>query len=405
VAGGKSVKKRKLNKPHGHYCYVCGEHRANENFSGRGHAKHICKKCQSLPIAKRNEMIALRKEDDFRPPQRKHKSNRVVEAKTPILFSELDDKLKAESIIQLDEMIGYIIADSGYIPSAKDRDMIFKALCENISESLNQSEPAPFEPVKEYYDPRIGFPSETGFDERVTMIEEILGAESEGFDPYAEPEEPESVPFKELKADEALITVFDKIVASIVAEYKADGIKLPAYEDTLIIAETERLKIRRFHRSDFDALFFIMKKTEVMYAWEHGFSRSETRKWLNRQLTRYHKDGYGYFAVIAKDSGKLIGQAGLINSELHDEPIVEIGYIFDDSVWGHGYALEAVRACTDLAITRFDIDKLYATIRPENEASVKVALKLGMQRIGQYIKTYQDKEMPHDIYMLEKKMF
>jgi len=182
----------------------------------------------------------------------------------------------------------------------------------------------------------------------------------------------------------------------------AGGIELPAYENTLIIAETKRLKIRRFNRLDFDALFSIMKKPEVMYAWEHGFSRSETRKWMNRQHTCYHKDGYGYFAVISKDSGKLIGQAGLINSELHDEPIVEIGYIFDDSVWGHGYALEAVRACVGLAFNQFDIDKLYATIRPKNEASVKVAIKLGMQRTGQYIKTYQDKEMPHDIYVLEK---
>jgi len=101
-----------------------------------------------------------------------------------------------------------------------------------------------------------------------------------------------------------LKNAFNKIVAVIVAKYKTDGIKLPTYEDTLIIAETERLKIRRLNRSDMDALFAIMKKPEVMYAWEHGFSRGETRKWLNRQLTLYHKDGYGYFAVISKESGK-----------------------------------------------------------------------------------------------------
>jgi len=55
-----------------------------------------------------------------------------------------------------------------------------------------------------------------------------------------------------------------------------------------------------------------------------------------------------------------------------------------------------------LAFNRFDVEKLYATIRPENEASVKVATKLGMQKTGQYVKIYQDKEMPHDIYMLER---
>ena len=28
-------------KPHGHYCKICGEYKANEKFSGKGHAAHI----------------------------------------------------------------------------------------------------------------------------------------------------------------------------------------------------------------------------------------------------------------------------------------------------------------------------------------------------------------------------
>ena len=36
-------------KKHGHYCKVCGEYKANEKFSGKGHAAHICKKCAALP--------------------------------------------------------------------------------------------------------------------------------------------------------------------------------------------------------------------------------------------------------------------------------------------------------------------------------------------------------------------
>ncbi len=30
-------------KQHGHYCKVCGCYKANEKFSGKGHAAHICK--------------------------------------------------------------------------------------------------------------------------------------------------------------------------------------------------------------------------------------------------------------------------------------------------------------------------------------------------------------------------
>lgn len=33
----------------GHYCKACGQYRANEKFSGRGHNTHICKDCAKLP--------------------------------------------------------------------------------------------------------------------------------------------------------------------------------------------------------------------------------------------------------------------------------------------------------------------------------------------------------------------
>ncbi len=47
------------HKPHGHYCKICGEWKANEKFSGSGHANHICKSCSRLPIEKRNEIMTV----------------------------------------------------------------------------------------------------------------------------------------------------------------------------------------------------------------------------------------------------------------------------------------------------------------------------------------------------------
>lgn len=37
----------KKKKKQGHYCRICGEYKANEKFSGKGHAQHICKACMS----------------------------------------------------------------------------------------------------------------------------------------------------------------------------------------------------------------------------------------------------------------------------------------------------------------------------------------------------------------------
>jgi hypothetical protein len=45
----------------GHFCIVCGRIRPNEEFSGKGHAAHICKTCAKKPEAKREEAIALKR--------------------------------------------------------------------------------------------------------------------------------------------------------------------------------------------------------------------------------------------------------------------------------------------------------------------------------------------------------
>lgn len=46
-------------KKQGHYCIVCGEYKANEKFSGKGHAVHICKSCASMSVEDRNQEMTL----------------------------------------------------------------------------------------------------------------------------------------------------------------------------------------------------------------------------------------------------------------------------------------------------------------------------------------------------------
>ena len=48
-----------------HYCWVCGRTRANERFSGKGHARHICKDCQRLPREQRDRVQALLEVEGF----------------------------------------------------------------------------------------------------------------------------------------------------------------------------------------------------------------------------------------------------------------------------------------------------------------------------------------------------
>ena len=54
-----SAMSKKKNRLHGHYCKICGEYKANEKFSGKGHAAHICKACSRLSAAEKAAVMDI----------------------------------------------------------------------------------------------------------------------------------------------------------------------------------------------------------------------------------------------------------------------------------------------------------------------------------------------------------
>lgn len=55
----------KKKRPHGHYCKICGEYKANEKFSGKGHAAHICKACSRLSAAEKAAAMDINRMMNF----------------------------------------------------------------------------------------------------------------------------------------------------------------------------------------------------------------------------------------------------------------------------------------------------------------------------------------------------
>ena len=92
-----------------------------------------------------------------------------------------------------------------------------------------------------------------------------------------------------------------------------------------IILQTERLILREMNQQDFQNLAQILQNPRVMYAYEHDFSDEDVQIWLDRQLTRYQKYGFGLWAVTLKSSGIMIGQAGLTMQPYKDSQVLEIG--------------------------------------------------------------------------------
>ena len=56
---------KRKNRPHGHYCKICGEYKANEKFPGKGHAAHICKSCSRLSAAEKAVAMDINRMMDF----------------------------------------------------------------------------------------------------------------------------------------------------------------------------------------------------------------------------------------------------------------------------------------------------------------------------------------------------
>lgn len=166
-----------------------------------------------------------------------------------------------------------------------------------------------------------------------------------------------------------------------------------------IILETERLYLREMTRDDFKSLCRIMQDQETMYAYEGAFSDSEVQEWLDRQIFRYNKWGFGLWAVILKETEEMIGQCGLSMQPWKDEEVLEIGYLFRRTYWHKGYAVEAAKACKEYAFEVLDTKEVCSIIRDTNIASQNVAIRNGMTIMDNWTKHYRGVDMPHYRYV------
>jgi [ribosomal protein S5]-alanine N-acetyltransferase len=85
------------------------------------------------------------------------------------------------------------------------------------------------------------------------------------------------------------------------------------------------------------------------------------------------------WTVTERQSGTVIGHCGLLPKTVEGRDEVELNYIIAAAFWGRGYATEAASAIKTYALNSLRIPRLVSLIHPENTASERVALKLGMK--------------------------
>ena len=145
--------------------------------------------------------------------------------------------------------------------------------------------------------------------------------------------------------------------------------------------ETARLRLRPFHddRSDVEAMLAVLGDPESMRYYPAPFEREGTLAWIDRQLERYERDGFGLLAIEDRETGEVIGDCGPTVQEADGESYVELGWHVLASRQRQGIATEAGAACRDAAFTALGLPFLISLIRPENTPSRRVATKLGFR--------------------------
>lgn len=143
---------------------------------------------------------------------------------------------------------------------------------------------------------------------------------------------------------------------------------------------TERLLLRAMALDDLDAYARLFADPEVVRFIGDGTTAdtADTAGWLSRSLDRNDHEGFDRRSVVLAEDGSLIGWCGIAVWDVEGAIERELGYVLARDQWGRGYATEAGAAMRDHARSAPGVKRLIALIHRDNEASKRVARKLGM---------------------------
>lgn len=143
------------------------------------------------------------------------------------------------------------------------------------------------------------------------------------------------------------------------------------------------MTMRMWRESDFEAHAAVCADPVVMRFLGEGKSLDRMGAWrhLAMLVGHWHLRGYGHWVVEEKSSGRYAGRVGFYNPE--GWPGFELGWTLGREFWGKGYATEAARRALRYAFEEMNRDHVISLIDPANEASIKVAGRIGEKAKGE----------------------
>ena len=157
--------------------------------------------------------------------------------------------------------------------------------------------------------------------------------------------------------------------------------------------ETVRLVLRGYCVADRNDHAELMGAPEsFLYSNRPPLDDSEAWTRLLRHVGHWALTGWGMFAVVDKESGRTVGQAGF--EDFHRglgsrfDRVPEASWTIARWAWGRGYATEAAAAILAWMEERFGAERTVCLIHAGNIASLRVAEKIGYRIFA--VQNYRD---------------
>jgi ribosomal-protein-alanine N-acetyltransferase len=146
--------------------------------------------------------------------------------------------------------------------------------------------------------------------------------------------------------------------------------------------QTPRLFLRPWRLEDGEAWFNILQEEGILryYPNQTPPPREKAEPYITHHLSHWQTRGYGHWAVVTREEGRVVGWSGL--EYLHELEETEVAYLLSKRAWGRGYATEAARACVKFGFESVGLEKIIGLVHPENVGSVRVLEKCGLTLTG-----------------------
>ena len=157
----------------------------------------------------------------------------------------------------------------------------------------------------------------------------------------------------------------------------------PDYFSHLPVIETEHLILRSFKMRDCQDVYLYSSDREVAryVLWDAHRSLSDTRNYLRYMLRLYHDGQPCSWAIVLKETGKVIGSIGFMWLDPVNDS-AEVGYSISRTWWNHGFTTEALEYVLREGFTALHLNRIEAQHDVRNPASGRVMQKCGMTQEG-----------------------